>query len=135
MRNENFAERLFCDLRNAEIKIVKASYRVDGHKIGDGKDCRQFNIFEINGNFNFGEGVGGNREVGKMFTEAYQELFDAVKSIGPKIKFYSLVVPSKACVEARLEEFETVVTRYIVDYLQMSDQIAARWDVLVGPAD
>jgi len=133
MKNENLAERIFCDLRNAEIKIVKASYRVDGHKIGDG-NARQFNISEINGSFGFSEGVALFYD-NLTFTEAYQKLIDAVKSLGPELKFYSLVMPRKACTEARLEEFDKVVTRYIVDYLQMSDQLAARWDVLVGPAD
>lgn len=134
MKNENLAERIFCDLRNAEIKIVKASYVIDGHKIGDG-NARQLNIGEINGKFGFNEGVALNLENELTFTEAYQQLFNTIKSIGPKLKFYSLVIPRKACVEARLEEFEQVVSRYIVDYLSMSDQLAARWDVLVGPAD
>lgn len=133
MKNENFAERLFCDLRNAEIKIIKPSYQMDGHKIGDG-NARQFNISEVNGQFGFSEGVALSLDR-MTFTEAYQKALEAVKAIGPKLKFYALVVPRKACVEARLEEFEQVVTRYIVDYLQNSDQVAARWDILVGSSE
>lgn len=134
MKNENFAERLFCDLRNAEIKIVKASYQTDGHRIGDGPLMKQLHVNELAGKFNFSYGPAfQNGEL--TFTQAYQDLLTVIKSIGPELKFYSLVIPRKACVEARLEEFDKVVTRYIVDYLPISDQVAARWDVLVGPAE
>lgn len=132
---ENFAERLFCDLRNSDIKIAKPSYCVDGHKTTDFPNMSQFNIIGNSTSlYSFNAGVAWKNDSGEAFTQAYQKLFHSVKCIGSKIRFYSLVVPRSLKPDAKLEEFESVVSRYLRDYLPMTDIEVSRWDVLVGPA-
>jgi hypothetical protein len=134
MKNENFAERLFCDLRNAEIKIEKPFYSEGGGRIGDVGNgvngARQFNILGIRDKYSFSEGLTCDLEPKLTFTEAYQILLNKIVEMN-KVKFYSLATPQKGPESAKLEEFEKVVTRYIKDYLHMSDDVIERWDILI----
>lgn len=131
MRNENFAERLFCDLRNKQIKIEMPEYWQEGAKIGMIENSIQFNICGIRDKYSCGVGPTFQDELTHSFTDAYTEFFTKIKDMGNHIKFHSLVVPSRAVIEARLEEFEKVVSRYIVDYLPSLDEKLERWDVMV----
>lgn len=135
MKNENFAERLFCDLRNAEIKIEKPFYSESGGRIGDVGNgingARQFNITGKRDLYSISEGPACDLENCKLtFTEAYQILLNKILEM-KQVKFYSLAVPQKGPELARLEEFEKVTSRYIKDYLHMSDDVIERWDVLI----
>jgi|Laugrespbdmm15dd_1035085.scaffolds.fasta_scaffold29520_2 hypothetical protein len=134
MLNENFAERLFCDLRNANIVIGKPQYVMEGAKISDYPNSFQFNIMGIRGKYKSSEGIEVSidniEKEGLTFTEAYIQFLSKIEEL-EHVKFYSLVVPRRAVIEAKLEEFEKVVSRYIQDYLPATDQIAERWDVLV----
>ncbi len=133
MKNENLAERIYVDLKNAGYKIKLPSYQIDGHRIGD-DGARQFVISENRGEFGFCEGPA--LMVDKLsFTDAYQQLLEKIKSLGNELKFYQLVLPRRGVTECRLDDFDRVVTRYIVDYLPNSDDLYARWDVLVAPAN
>lgn len=132
---ENLAERLFCDLKNDGIKIEKPFFAVEGTKIGAFPKSHQFNIFGMNDKYCFGEGITWNTddlEFKLSFTEAYQGLLTNIKSLGKEIKFYSLVIPRNGVVDVKLLEFETVVGRWIKDYLPQVDQILDRWDFMVG---
>lgn len=125
---ENFAERLFCDLRNAEIKIDKAIYIESGTRVGE-HNTKQFNITKINGKCSFSEGPSSDLTCTLTFTQAYQLLL--AKLSKRTIRFYSLATPQKGPEVARLEEFERVVTRYLKDYLHMLDENMERWDVCI----
>lgn len=134
MKNENFAERLFCDLKNAGIKIEKPTYVESGARFGK-VNCKQLVLF---GNKSYdisnGPNIGIITELPtKTFTEAYNELLKLIKDYieNGNVKFYSLVIPRNAVMETRIEEFETVVTRYIKDYAPMSDEIVERFDILI----
>lgn len=142
---ENLAERLFVDLKNLEIKIEKPEYVLDGAKIGQlsttngifSAPAKQFTIFGKKLNeeyrYNFGQGISLSDEgEWKTFTESYQELLEAIKSLGNNLKFYNLVIPKRSVDEVKLEEFVTVVSRYIKDYYAQSDEVIWRWDVLVS---
>lgn len=130
MRNENFAERLFCDLRNANRIIAQPSYQIDGYKIGE-HGIRQLVIGENRGKFGYSEGPVVH--ISDMsFTEAYNQLLTEILNMKGIIKFYSPVLPRKGVTECRLEEFHTVITRYVVDYLPGTDDLLARWDVMVS---
>lgn len=131
MKNENFAERLFCDLKNAGIKIEKPEYIVEGVRIGQFENSYQFNIFGVRDKFNSNQGIAGCIENGVSFTEAYADFLEKIKNVGNVIKFYSLVIPRKGVIEVKLEEFETVISRYIKDYLPQTDDVAERWDIYV----
>jgi len=137
---ENIAERLFCDLRNAEVKIEKPEYIVNGAKIGDVPNSKQFTIFGVKWGNKYSYAFGhiptydGIEENVKSFTEAYNEFLEAIKSLG-NLKFYSLVVPNKGVMDAKLEEFEKVISRYIEDYQPNNDTLVWRWDVLVKKID
>ncbi len=135
MKNENFAERLFCDLRNVGVKISKPLYLEGGGRIGDNqsagfKPARQFNITNVRELYSFSEGPTCDLDPKLTFTEAYQMLLNKITQM-KEVKFCSLATPQKGPESAKLEEFETVVTRYIKDYLHMSDDVVKRWDVLV----
>jgi len=137
---ENIAERLFCDLRNAEVKIEKPEYVVDGARIDSVPNSKQFTIFGVKwGNkysYDFGHTPihDGTEENVKSFTEAYNEFLEAIKSLG-KLKFYSLAIPNKGVIDVKLEEFEKVVSRYIKDYHPHDDTLVWRWDALVRKID
>lgn len=142
---ESLAERLFVDLKNLQIKIEKPEYVLNGAKIGQvsctngiiSAPAKQFTIFGKNVDkeyrYNFGKGISLSHEgEWKTFTEAYQELLEAIKLLGDNLKFYNLLIPLKGVEEVRLEEFITVVTRYIKDYYPQTDELIWRWDVLVS---
>ncbi len=113
--------------------MILLNYAIDGVKIGDFANLKQINIFGIEGKFYRGLGPAiANEVAGVSFTEAYQDMLSDIKDFGKHIKFYGLVIPRKAVVDVKLLEFETVTARYIKDYLHMTDQIAERWDILVG---
>ncbi len=129
MINENFAERLFCDLRNAKVKIEKPHYIIGGAKIGEFNTI-QFTIVGKRDLYSFAIGPACDLDCKLTFTEAYQILLNKIVEM-KNVKFYSLATPQKGPELARLEEFEKVVSRYIKDYLHMSDDVIERWDVLV----
>lgn len=132
---ENFAERLFVDLKNSNIKIEAPQYVVDGAKIGMFPNSQQFNIFGKDGKYTCGAGVTFQDETFEFtFTEAYLKFLDNIKALGDKLKFYGLVIPKRGVVEVRLLEYETVTARYIKDYLHSSDENVERWDVMVSKA-
>lgn len=133
---ENFAERLFVDLKNNKIKIDAPQYVVDGVKIGMFPNSHQFVIFGKNKNYTFGTGPTwqDKEDFKKSFTEAYEEFTKAIIGLGNSIKFYGLIIPRRGVIDVKLLEFETVTARYIKDYLHMSDDTVERWDVMVGPA-
>jgi len=133
---ENLAERLFCDLRNANVKIEAPLYVQEGARIGFDGASNQYFIAGKDDKYICGEGLGWlvGVEFNLSFTEAYNEFLEKIKALG-HVKFYSMVVPNKAVEEAKLEEFENVVSRYIKDYLPQSDKLAERWDVLVKKID
>lgn len=145
---ENIAERLFVDLKNLETKIEKPEYVIDGAKIGQvssikgviSSPAQQFTIFGVKHGkeykYNFGKGFNFNstEEEWVTFTEAYLEFLEAIKSLGSNLKFYNLTIPRKGVIDVKLEEFETVVVRYIKDYLPQSDELVWRWDVLISSA-
>lgn len=123
---ENIAERLFCDLKNSQIKIKPALFKVDGFKNGECvleegviRNLKQFNIII-------------DKENQESFTDAYNQLLAKIKELGSTIKFYGLIIPRKAVIECRLEEYESVVCRYIKDYNIGTDELLERWDVLVS---
>lgn len=130
MLRENFAERLFCDLRNHKVKIEYPFYVVEGAKIGDDGVDYQLNIFGVNNKYSFNVGVAG--EIGQLtFSAAYQLMLTKLIEM-ENIKFFSLVIPKRGVVDTKLEEFERVVSRYIKDYLPGTDEVAERWDIMVG---
>lgn len=143
---ENLAERLFVDLKNLQIKINKPEYVVDGAKIGQisisngmaSAPAKQFTIFgkKINGEYyyNFGKGVSleDDSSEWKTYTKIYGEVLEAIKSLGINLKFYSLAIPKRGVQEVKLEEFETVLSRYIKDYYVATDDLIWRWDILVS---
>lgn len=143
---ENLAERLFVDLKNSNITIEKPEYIIDGAKIGQvsstngiiSSPAKQFTIFgkKINEEYryHFGKGISldGDSDEWESFTTVYQEFLKAIKSLGNNLKFYSLVNPRVGVVEVKLEEFITVVSRYIKDYRYQSDELIWRWDILVS---
>lgn len=126
---ENFAERLFCDLKNENVKLEKPEFVVDGAKIGMFKNTFQFTIFGKSVKYKFGSFNKDDAET--SFTKAYCEFKNAVKSNSNHLKFYSLVLPRKSVIEGKLEIFESVTSRYLRDYLHQSDDVIERWDVLV----
>lgn len=141
---ENLAERLFCDLKNAGVKIEKPEYAIDGAKVGQissvngivTEPAKQFTIFGAKRGetyvYCFGHGPAVQfPNSNQSFTEAYTELLKAIKLL-ENLKFYSLLIPRKGVVEVKLEEFETVVSRYIKDYLPNCDEMLWRWDFLVS---
>lgn len=141
---KNFAERLFCDLKNLDFTIEKPEYIKDGGKVGQlsvtngivSEPAKQFVIFGCkirdSYRFNFGN-YEINEENGKTFTAVYVELLEAIKSLGSShLKFYSLCVPRMGVIEVKLEQFETVITRYVKDYYINTDDLIWRWDVLVS---
>lgn len=143
---ENLAERLFVDLKNSNIIIEKPEYVINGAKMGQvsatngviSQPAKQFTIFgkKINEEYryNFGKGISlsDNNDEWLSFTTVYQEFLVAIISLGNNLKFYSLVIPMVGVVEVKLEEFVTVVSRYIKDYNYQSDELIWRWDVLVS---
>lgn len=137
LRVENFAERLFCDLRNAGVKIEAPEYVQEGAKIGHisrygDMAQQQLKIIGANDKYQFGYGPGIEDSEFVSFVEAYQRMLSAIVEM-KHIRFYSLVIPRCCVVEVKLEEFaDKVVSRYIQDYLQMSDQIIERYDILIG---
>lgn len=133
LKNQNIAECLFCDLKNDQFKILKPLYQPDGFKIGDGKNMKQFHIFQNEHKFGNGEGAMLDVfNVNTSFADSYLALLNNIKSLGKTLQFYSLVVPKYAVEEAKLVEFENVVGRYIVECLPECDTLVARYDFLVG---
>lgn len=133
MKNENFAERLFCDLKNAGIKIEKPEYVLNGARIGEVSNSFQMYVAGIRDKYSFNNGVAleiGYDNYKMTFTEAYAKLIEAIKEL-KHVKFYSLVIPRNGVVKAELEEFDKVISRYIKDYIPQDDEIYERWDVLV----
>lgn len=129
MKNENFAERLFCDLRNAEVKIHKPFYSEGGSRAGE-NNIDQFNIIGKRNLYSISKGARCDLDCKLTFTEAYQILLNNIIEM-KEVKFYSLATPQKGPELARLEEFEKVVTRYVKDYFHETDDVIERWDVLV----
>lgn len=133
MINENFAERLFCDIRNNEIKIERAEYIIGGAKIGQFSDAKQLVIF---GNerklyrFDYGPAINFELSANFSFTDCYKLLLNEILKCR-KIKCISLCVPTKGVIEAKLEEFDRIVSRYIKDYNNITDELYERWDILV----
>jgi hypothetical protein len=133
---ENFAERLFVDLKNNNIEIEKPKFWMDGCKIGSVPNTKQLVLFGMNDKYCYGQGPGIPVDdvpyVFKYtFTEAYNNFLEAVNDCGPVIRFHSLIIPRKGVIEVKLEEFETVISRFIIDYLPMCDDKLERWDVMV----
>src|SRR5882757_8323216 len=105
MKNENIAERLYCDLKNANVKIEAPLYVQEGARIGFDGAFNQYFIAGMDNKYICGEGPGWlvEAEFNLSFTEAYNKLLGKLKAL-EHIKFYSMIVPNKAVVEARLEE-------------------------------
>ena len=134
MIRENLAERLFCDLKNAGVKIATPRYVVDGAKIGDMAfpDIKQIvlSCYREKHNVNYGHTF----DQGELsFTEAYNKLLEMIKEI-KHVKLHSLVIPRRGVIAVEQLEYEQVVCRYIKDYLHMTDDTLERWDVMVSPA-
>lgn len=130
---ENFAERLFVDLKNRKIKIEAPVYVLDGAKIGMFPNSDQLNIFGKNGKYIGGKKLSYNNEFNLTFTEAYSKVLEEIIScFGPEIKFYALFIPKN--MEAKLIEYETITIRYLKDYIPQHDEIVERWDMMVGSA-
>jgi hypothetical protein len=130
---ENFAERLFCDLRNAEVKLEKPHYEYNGTRIGNVPNLNQFNIVGLKGKFQFNIGVSSILQLDAFeltYTEAYQLLLNKLIEL-KHIKFYSMIIPNGSVEHAKLEEFINCTTRYIKQYEVITDEIYERWDVLV----
>lgn len=134
---ENLAERLFVDLKNSQVKIEKPEYILDGAKIGQvsstngilSSPAQQFTIFGTKLGEEYKYKFGNNDY--QSYTGAYIEFLNAIR-LETNLKFYSLIIPKRAVIETKLEEFETVLTRYIKGYDPMDDAIIWRWDALVS---
>lgn len=129
MLRENLAERLFCDLKNAEIKIEKPNYVIDGAKIGDYPNMEQVVLSCLRNKYNFNKGPACDCG-DKTFTQAYTELSDYIKEM-KAVRFHSLVLPKRGVIAVDLIEYESVTSRYIKDYLPNSDDVLERWDLMV----
>lgn len=134
MKNENFAERLFVDLKNGGFKIENPFYAMGGTKIGM-PNVYQFNIVGNRGKYQFNEGPSSILEADAFvltFVEAYQKLLERLKKF-KHLKFHSLAIPNygKAVDTARLEEYVDVVSRYLSQYDHVSDDIYERWDIMI----
>lgn len=140
MIHKNFAERIFVDLRNRQIKIANPIYVLEGAKIGQFPEAKQLVIsgFGNKYKFSYGPGINFGDEVAATatatFTSCYDTFLNELLLINKKeeLQFLSLVIPKKGVIEVKLEEFnDKVVSRYIKDYIPAVDDLSERWDILV----
>ena len=117
--------------------IVEEYIIEDGSKIGDFKNMYQMHIWRILGTdeclIEYGPAMRGISRSDEFISldDAIIKLAKMISSLGNKIRFHGLVVPRKAVEKAELFQTHGVVSRYIVDYLPSSDNLAERWDVMV----
>lgn len=131
MIRENLAERLYCDLKNAGIKIENPHYDVNGSRIGDYPNIEQIHLSCLKNKYAFTKGLACDHENNHdTLTKAYNELLEYVKSLGT-IKFYNLVLPKNCVIDVSAVEYDKVISRYIKDYLPQCDEVLERWDLLI----
>lgn len=113
------------------VPVTEPNITEDGSKFGG--SISQFNISRLINTNEYSVGIGPaiDSEHKLSLEDAIQKIADLINKDGCTVRFHSLYLPRHDSHEAKQHQTENVVSRRLIDYLPMRDQLIERIDVMV----